>query len=109
MYLSGYRILWIQVIFDLPVLTKLQRKRAAGFRNALLDLGFEMVQFSVYQRFAADKFTADSYIDRISDLLPQEGKVHILVFTDKQFENIKTFNGYSRIKNKKNPAQLSLF
>ena len=42
--------MWLQVMFDLPVNTKKQRKKATGFRNGLLDLGFEMIQFSVYQR-----------------------------------------------------------
>ena len=40
--------MWILVLFDLPVTTKTERAKATHFRNALLDLGFEMVQFSVY-------------------------------------------------------------
>jgi len=39
-------------MFDLPVVEKAERKAATEFRNALLDLGFEMSQFSVYMRFA---------------------------------------------------------
>ena len=39
--------MWVWVLFDLPVLTSAERKRATRFRNDLLDLGFEMVQFSV--------------------------------------------------------------
>src|SRR5690606_17027170 len=46
--LSGYRLMWMMAMFDLPVLTKPERKRAADFRKFLLDQGFEMVQFSVY-------------------------------------------------------------
>ncbi len=49
--LSGYRIMWVWVLFDLPVGTKAERKRATRFRNDLLDLGFEMVQFSVVSQF----------------------------------------------------------
>ena len=36
--------MWVWVLFDLPVLTSAERKRATRFRNDLLDLGFEMVQ-----------------------------------------------------------------
>ena len=37
--LSGYRIMWILVMFDLPTDTKPQRKAATDFRNFLLDEG----------------------------------------------------------------------
>ena len=51
--LSGYRLMWILVMFDLPVVEPQERKAATGFRNALLDMGFEMTQFSVYLRFCS--------------------------------------------------------
>ena len=43
-YLSGYRIMWMMVLFDLPVIDPEERKAATGFRNFLLDQGFEMAQ-----------------------------------------------------------------
>lgn len=43
--------MWMVVMFDLPVVEKAERKAATEFRNALLDMGFEMSQFSVYMRF----------------------------------------------------------
>ena len=49
--LSGYRLMWMIVMFDLPVVLKEERKAATAFRNSLLDMGFEMSQFSVYARF----------------------------------------------------------
>ena len=53
--LSGYRLMWMMVLFDLPVLTKRERKDASDFRKFLLDQGFEMCQLSVYMRFCAGK------------------------------------------------------
>src|SRR3546814_3502482 len=50
-YLSGYRLMWIFVMFDLPVGTKKQMHDATKFREFLLDQGFEMSKFSVYARF----------------------------------------------------------
>lgn len=104
----GYRLLWLQVIFDLPVTRKVQRKRATQFRNYLLDLGFGMVQFSVYMRHCKDREQADTYIKKIELLVPDEGKIHILIFTDKQYENIKTFDSGAQGK-LSNPDQLILF
>lgn len=107
--LSAYRILWIQVLFDLPVTSKRQRKAATNFRNSLLDMGFSMAQFSVYQRFCVGKELAEKYIKYVEKIIPEDGKVHILTFTDKQYENIVTFNGKKQKSNPKNPEQYELF
>lgn len=105
---SGYRLLWMQVIFDLPVLTKKQRKLASGFRKKLLDEGFTMSQFSVYLRHIKDREQAETYQKKISQAIPPEGKVNILIFTDKQFEQMRIFTGKSSKKGQ-NPDQLQLF
>ena len=36
-HLSGYRLMWIFVMFDLPVVTKQQSREATKFREFLLD------------------------------------------------------------------------
>jgi len=80
-------------MFDLPVTTKTQRKAAVNFRNALLNLGFEMSQFSVYMRFCSSYYQADSYCRQVGDAVPEGGKVNILQFTDKQYERILSYHG----------------
>jgi len=60
--LSGYRLMWIAVLFDLPVVEKAARKAAANFRNTLLDMGFEMAQFSVYLRFCSTQAQIDTLL-----------------------------------------------
>jgi CRISPR-associated protein Cas2 len=108
MHYSGYRLLWLQVLFDLPVTNKQQRRRATEFRNNLLDLGFSMAQFSVYLRHCKGKEEAETFIRKIEKHMPDEGTVHMLIITDKQYESIKTF--YCGVKNRlKNPDQLLLF
>ena len=95
--LSGYRLMWMMVLFDLPVLTKVERRDAAKFRKFLLDQGFEMCQFSVYLRFCAGKEQiAGLYTRRVQRALPGAGNVQILYFTDKQYENIVSFDGPKR-------------
>lgn len=106
---SGYRLLWLQVLFDLPVTTKSARKAASDFRYFLLDQGFEMAQYSVYQRICSGKEMAETMAKRIEKNLPPAGKVHILTFTDKQYENIRTFRGRKRGKKPENPDQFTLF
>ena len=107
--LSGYRIMWLFVLFDLPVGTKKERKAATGFRLKLLDLGFEMSQFSVYLRFCSGKEQVEAYERKIERALPAAGKVHLIAITDKQYENIRTYRGRNRERARKNPDQLALF
>ena len=107
--LSGYRIMWMAVFFDLPVGTKPQRKAAAQFRQFLLDEGFEMSQFSVYLRHCAGKEQVEGRVRRIERAVPTFGRVHILSFTDQQFENIVRLDGRKRERTQKNPEQFVLF
>ncbi|HEX6958515.1 MAG TPA: CRISPR-associated endonuclease Cas2 [Ferrovibrio sp.] len=109
MALSGFRLMWMIVLFDLPVLTKKERKAATRFRNDLLDEGFEMSQFSVYMRFCSGKEQAETLTRRIEHCVPKTGKVHIVYLTDKQYENIVCFDGRKRELGRKNPGQLMLF
>lgn len=107
--LSGYRLMWIVVMFDLPVLTREERKAATDFRLDLLDLGFEMAQYSVYMRYCVSSHQAETLSTRVADTLPSEGKVNILFFTDKQYERIQSYRGRTREAGKTPPPQFDLF
>lgn len=108
-HLSGYRLMWILVMFDLPTDTKPQRKAATGFRNFLLDEGFERSQFSVYARFVNGKEAFQARLNRIERHLPSEGDIQILNFTDRQYRDIVHFSDQGRKAPRKNPEQLVLF
>jgi len=101
--------MWLMVLFDLPVVQKEQRKAAGAFRNSLLDLGFEMAQYSVYLRFCASQSIADTTVSRVHRLLPSEGRVTILTFTDKQFERAISFQERVKLPPKSGPEQLEIF
>ena len=107
--LSAYRIMWIIVMFDLPVVEAEERKAATTFRNTLLDMGFEMMQFSVYMRFCASHKQMETYCKRVEAALPKGGKVNILCFTDKQYERIISYTGKTKQPAKKAPDQFDLF
>ncbi len=101
--------MWIFVMFDLPVTSKAEARAATKFREFLLDEGFEKSQFSVYARFCNGKEQFEAYMRRIEGSLPSQGEVHILTFTDRQYENIVRFSDQRRKKPRKNPDQLALF
>ncbi len=89
--MSGYRIMWMLTMFDLPVVKKSERKEATRFRQDLLKLGFEMAQFSVYMRCCVTRERCEALIHHVRQAIPSGGKVAILVFTDKQYANMLHF------------------
>ena len=107
--LSGYKFMWVMVLFDLPTTTPEERKSYTQFRDFLLDKGFEMAQFSVYVRHTNGKDAIEAIIRKVEAAMPPEGKVDILQFTDKQYENIVCLRGQRRTDSPKNPEQLVMF
>ena len=109
MELSGYRFMWLIVMFDLPVDTKKARRQYAEFRKRLMKDGFVMMQFSVYVRHCASEENADVHTTRVDQIVPPDGEVRVLRITDKQYERMRIFWGKRRKPPEKPPAQLELF
>lgn len=101
--------MWVMVLFDLPTTLPEERKAYTRFREFLLDNGFEMAQYSVYVRHSNGKDAVQSIIRNVEAAMPPEGKVDILQFTDKQYENIVCLRGRRRSDSPKNPEQLVMF
>lgn len=81
------------VFFDLPVLTKEQKKRASQFRNFLLQDGYMMMQFSVYVRLCRGQDMVDKHLRRLDLVLPPEGSVRALQVTENQYARLKILVG----------------
>ncbi|MGL6225118.1 MAG: CRISPR-associated endonuclease Cas2 [Thermoguttaceae bacterium] len=107
--LSGYKAMWLIAMFDLPVKTKKERKVYAGFRKTLIELGFSMIQFSVYVRFCGSEELAKTHRKSIHRALPAEGQVRILTLTDRQFEKMENYVGKVLKPNENAPRQLTFF
>ena len=90
---NAYRIMWNFVFFDLPIVTKKQRKIAADFRKNLLKDGHVMFQYSNYIRHCASAESSVAHKNRVKSFLPSEGDIRIMSITDKQFGEIEIFHG----------------
>lgn len=101
--------MWLVVMFDLPVVTKPQRRQASLFRLELRKDGFQMLQYSVYGRCCPSEENADVHAGRILGLLPPEGEVRLIRFTDAQFARMQVFYGKRRKRSEKAPRQLEIF
>lgn len=100
--------MWMFVMFDLPVADKESRLAASQFRNKLLDMGFQMSQFSIYYRCCGSKDWVDKHVSSIEKSVPAKGKVNIIFLTDKQFAAQKIYYG-AMTKKVESHEQLMLF
>ncbi|MGH6917336.1 MAG: CRISPR-associated endonuclease Cas2 [Geminicoccaceae bacterium] len=105
----GWRTMWVLAMFDLPTETKAHRRAYTRFRKDLLNDGFSMMQYSVYQRHCASTENAEVHVARMGACLPAEGEVRFLVITDKQYGRIRTFWGKKPQPEARSPAQLEFF
>ena len=108
--IGGMKFMRILVFFDLPVLTKANKKNYTRFRKFLQKDGYIMIQLSVYSRLCNGLEGATKHLKRIAQNLPPAGSVRSLCVTDKQYACMihwvgRPANAEKRIKN----TQLLLF
>lgn len=98
------------VFFDLPVVTKDNRRAYTVFRRFLLNDGYDMIQFSVYGRIVNGLDAEEKHMKRLLNNLPPEGSVRVLTVTEKQYASMKLLVGLPLFQEKKVSAnQIALF
>jgi len=100
----------LMVFYDLPVLSKADKKAYARFHKFLLRDGYDMIQFSIYARLCNGQDAVDKHAFRLTAHLPPGGSVRCMQVTEKQFTAIRVLVG-TKTK-KEDPAlarQLSFF
>lgn len=106
----SYRYMRIIVIFDLPVKNKKERRIATWFRKALLDDGFDMLQYSVYSRLCANRDDAHKHLERVKREAPKTGSIRLLMLTERQFTEMYVIAGEKTAQEQLNiPTQLVFF
>ncbi|MGE5479444.1 MAG: CRISPR-associated endonuclease Cas2 [Chloroflexota bacterium] len=97
------------VSFDLPVVSKIDKREYVRFRNFLLKNGFFFHQYSMYIKVTSGWESSMATAKQIEYNLPERGCVSILHITDKQFGNMKNFIQGKKGKGLEPPEQLSFF
>jgi CRISPR-associated protein Cas2 len=102
---------WLVVAFDLPVKRPEQRKQATGFREFLIDDGFQMMQFSVYIRSCVSFARQETHMDRVKKHLPPEGSVRAFFITRSQWERSFVIHGSpaTEVEAEQLPEQIQLW
>ena len=106
---SEWRAVWLVVMFDLPVKTKLQKRRYVQFHDFLIDEGFNMMQYSVYGRHLATRERGDAKENRVASKVPPQGQVRIIRLTEAQFSNMKIFQNLEATEPEAAPKQLEFW
>lgn len=83
----------IILFFDLPSVTRTDKREYSKFKKVLKKRGFMMLQESVYTKLALNQSVVDSTMKQIKDLLPKEGIVSVLTITEMQFSSIEHILG----------------
>ncbi|MCL2872013.1 MAG: CRISPR-associated endonuclease Cas2 [Betaproteobacteria bacterium] len=100
----------ILVFFDLPVVTRADRRAYTLFRRFLINDGYDMLQFSVYARILNGRDAEEKHHQRLSANLPPEGSIRALTVTEKQYASMKLLVGLPLFQEKKvDSKQMLLF
>lgn len=97
------------VFFDLPTLTKTDRKNASRFRKFLVKDGYVMLQLSVYSRICKGQDDVEKHAKRLKSLIPKEGSVRLLTVTEKQYASMEVLVGCLKKEESIGEKQLLLF
>ena len=68
--------------FDLPRNTKEERKEAAEYRKRLVELGFDMKQYSLYEREVESEETRKHLIKTLKEEVPDDGNDHLVLVAE---------------------------
>ncbi|MCX8519638.1 MAG: CRISPR-associated endonuclease Cas2 [Methylophilaceae bacterium] len=98
------------VLFDLPMVTKAEKRAYTLFRRFLINDGYDMLQFSVYGRLLNGNDALEKHYKRLIDKLPTKGSVRCLTVTEKQYAGMKFLVGMPLFQEKSvKTQQLLLF
>lgn len=107
--MNAFKIMWLFVMFDLPMTTRSEKKRYTRFVSGLKRRAFSRLQFSIYARPYSDERAASSARLEIKGEVPPGGNVRLLSVTDHQFGKMDSFLGTKRVEIEKPLGQIELF
>ncbi|WP_057828696.1 CRISPR-associated endonuclease Cas2 [Liquorilactobacillus cacaonum] len=79
--------------FDLPMVSKTELRHYRIFRKRLIELGFIMIQESVYVRTLPNRSQLSKYEEQLKRVTPENGLVELMYVSEKQFEERRFLTG----------------
>ena len=81
------------LFFDLPVVTKSDRREYTKFLKLIKSKGFIRLQESVYSKLSLNDSVVKATMKEIKAKLPREGMVSVLTLTEAQFASMEHLLG----------------
>lgn len=89
----SYKIMRLLLLFDMPNLTDDEKRAYRQFRDAIIDDGFMMLQYSVYVRYCQNDSDALKHIERVKNKRPKYGNIRIIKVTENQYVSMVMIQG----------------
>ena len=81
------------LFFDLPSISKEEKRNYSKFVKEIKKIGFIMMQESVYVKLSLNDIAALQTITKVKKILPPNGNVSTLTITESQFSKINHMMG----------------
>lgn len=91
----------ILVFFDLPTLTKADKRAYTLFRRFLMQDGYDMLQWSVYSRIVNGEDDVKKHQKKLVANLPKKGSVRCMKVSEKQYAAMEILVGTVTIQEEK--------
>jgi len=88
-----YDFMRLMLFFDLPMVTKKEKRIYNAFRKHLIKNGYLMMQFSVYSKIFNNREAATKHIEILRRSLPKKGQIRLMMVTEKQYAKIEVVVG----------------
>ena len=89
----SYHFMRLILMFDLPIVTKKQKRIYANFRKWLLQRGYLMLQYSIYVKIFANNDSLEQHKIVLKKNTPKEGQIRLITLTEKQFARMDIILG----------------
>jgi CRISPR-associated protein Cas2 len=89
----SYDFMRVLLFFDLPMVTKKEKRIYTNFRKYLIQNGYVMMQFSVYGKIFNNRDAANNHIKMLKRNVPDQGQIRIMMVTETQYARIEIIVG----------------
>ena len=92
-YVNYYKQMRIILLYDLPTVEEKDKKEYTKFHKKMIDLGFHMLQYSVYVKVLQNETNYKQIISRLNNIVPNKGQIILFKVTEKQYQDIYYLKG----------------
>lgn len=92
------RFMRLMVFFDLPTVTKADKRAYTLFHRFLVKDGYDMLQWSVYARIANGMDDVTKHQQRLEANLPKQGSVRCMKVSEKQYAAMEILVGMKTVQ-----------